>query len=81
MGLSARKSEYLATRTTTIVHFVSSTRLTVFRFFSFAYVLHMSWCICGLGILHFFHLMNISFFWISDVVNGCFRAHTFSDFI
>ena len=41
----------------------------------------MSWCACGFGILHFFHLMNISNLGISDAINGCFCEHTSSDFI
>ena len=77
MGLSTR----LSTGTSTIVHFVSSIPLTVYSLFNFAYVLRMSWCACCLGNLHFFYLMYISILGISDVVNVCFREHTFSDFI
>ena len=54
MGLSARLSECLSTRTSTIVHFVAQLLLQFIRYFKFAYVLHMSSCACGLDILHFF---------------------------
>ena len=45
----------------------------------FAHELMCMW----LGILHFFHLMNIhvSILGISDAVDGCFREHTSSDLI
>ena len=72
MGLSAHLSERLSTRTSTTVPLMSPTPLSVYSFFNFAYVLRMSWCACGLDILHFFHLMDISIFGILDAVKGSF---------
>ena len=81
MGLFARLSECLPTRTSTSVYFVSSVLLQFIPFFQlclcFAHKLMCMW----FGHSSFFHLMNISILGISDAVNGCFHEHTSSDFI
>ena len=54
MGLFARLSKCLSTKTSTSVYFVSSGLLQFIHFLNFAFVLRMSWCACGLGIFIFF---------------------------
>ena len=64
MGPFARLSEYLCTRTSTSVYFVSSDLLQIIPFFNFAYYIH---CVFGSHVMHMLNKQRSASGWSSGL--------------